>query len=555
MSKRKKSETSKTQKANKPANTLGNKFSRVIHHKYFALSFSFLFFVVMIIISYSYHKIGDYGVETDFYQSYVPLARDLLNGVLTIDSFKGPVYQILLSVVGFIFSDFFKAGIFIGVFSAAVFIYFTFELLRNLYSEKIALLAILFIAFNPTFIQYTYSAGTDMLFAALVMISFYYLFKSDNLNYKNLVAASFIGGIAYLTRYNGVFILGFVLIILFVNYWNINRRERIKSSSIFLGTFFLTIVPWGIYCLIRKGSFFFNENYKNIAYELYGRGRISWETFWYSPNKEFNSLSDVISKDPTLMLKTILGNIYANFVGDMGKLLGWYIGVLVIIGIVFYIVSDGFVIRKSRDDKKKLSYYLMDIFFFILLSAIFYSERFSLFLLPFYFVIVSYEFFERSFKVLKRYFEQHQIIKIPVLKSAMNLVIILLLSLSAYNTIQYNSVLINSGPREILRLRDWYLKNIPESERGNKIAARKPQVAYYLDMKFNVIPMADNLVQLLDYLKKNNDDYLFFSWFEAGTRPKLGYLLDSGPEIPGLERMVSFKEPPAVLYRVRKSGK
>jgi hypothetical protein len=110
-------------------------------------------------------------------------------------------------------------------------------------------------------------------------------------------------------------------------------------------------------------------------------------------------------------------------------------------------------------------------------------------------------------------------------------------------------------PQEILRLRDWYFKNVPDSERGQKIAARKRQVAFYLQYEILFYSMADNLVQLLDYLKKNNDDYLFFIWVEVGTHSKLRYLLNSGPEVPGLERIVSFKEPPAVLYRVRKSGK
>lgn len=530
---------------------LQDTFDKTISWKYFGLLFSLLFFALMLFFSYKYHRIGDYGVETDFYQSYVPHARDFLNGILTIDSFKGPVYQVILGVAGLAFTDLFRAGIFISVGSAAMFLYLTFGLLKNLYSEKIAAVTLLFISFNPIFIQYTYSAGTDMFFAALIMASFVFLFKTDVQNYKNVITGAFIGGIAYLTRYNGIFILGFLLIILFVNINGINVRGRIKASLIFLGTFFTTILPWGIFCLIKKGDFFVNENYKNIAYEIYGRGKISWESFWYAPTNEFKSLSDVIFKDPVLIVKTILGNIYANFVDDMGRLLGWYLGVPLILGIIFYLLSENLI----KSERRKFAYYLMNTFFFLILALVFYSERFSFLLLPFYLVIIFNEFFARSISVLGDYFSKSKFITRSKLKIIAVFFITSLFLISVYDTIEYNSELIDSGPKEILQLKDWYFSNVPESDRGLKIAARKPQVGYYLDMKFNVIPIAENLVELLDFLKKNNDDYLYFSWVEAGTRPELKYLLDSGPDVPGLERMVSFKEPPAVLYRVLKGGK
>lgn len=550
MSKKKKRET----KADVgTAGGLREKISRLIHQKYFPLLFSSLFFFVMIFIAYTYHKIGDYGVETDFYQSFVPLARDFLHGILTIDSFKGPGYQAVLGIAGLVFPDFFSAGIFIGVLSASVFLFLTFKITEKLFAVRTAVITVLFVAFNPIFIQYTYSAGTDMMFAAVLMLSFYFMFRSSEPKNSDIILAALTGGFAYLTRYNGIIALGFVPVLLLVNFRNIGWRERIKSASVFAVSFFITITPWGIYCLVKKGNFFFNENYRNIAYEIFGRGRISWEKFWYGGGSDFKSIGDVIFKDPVLFLKTLLGNIYSNFTGDMGRLLGWYLGVLVIAGILLYILSDDFLKREqAAEARKKKAFYAMNVFFFLILTTVFYSERFSLFLLPFYIILILSEFFEKTRKFLTGLLAGRWNSAARYAKGILNFIIIILLAVSAYDTLAYNSEVIGSGPREILKIKDWYWANVPPSERGRRIAARKPQVAYYLDMKLDVIPVADNLEQLLSFLKKKGDDYLYFSWEEAGTRPELKYLLDAGPEVPGLERLISITEPPAVLYKVTK---
>ena len=515
--------------------SLAEKFEKFFNSKYFAFYISAFFFAALCIVSYSFHKIGDYGVETDFYQGYVPAAKEFQHGKILIDAFRGPVYQIVLGIFGFLFGDLFKAGIFIGVLSASCFIFFTFKTIQNIYSTKISALAILFLIFNPVFIQYTYSAGTDMFFAALLSVSFYFLFRSENFSYKNLTIASLFGALAYLTRYNGVFILGFPAVILFINYWSINWKERLRASLVFSFVFFLSITPWGIYCLKERDNFFFNDNYKNIAYELYGRGKINWDQFWYGSSNQFSSFTDVIFKDPVLFLKVTLENIYNHLIGDMQSLLGWYIGVFVILGILFFIYNKPVKNLHSR----KNGYVLMNIFFFLILLLVFYSERFSLFLLPFYLVLMLSGLIGG----------QNSLSKI-ISKQFVNFIIIFLVGFSVIKTYDFNASRIDSGPEEILVFKKWYFENIPENKRGKIVAARKPQIAYYLDMKFNLIPLADNYQQLIENLRKDKDDYLYFSIIEAQTRPQFQFLLDPKRTYPGLEPLVYIQNPPAVLYKV-----
>jgi len=533
--KKSKKKSNKKLQTKKSKLSLEESFNKFFQFRYLGLVIAVLYFVILLILSASYHLVGDYGVETDFFWGYVPNAKSFINGNLQIDSFRGPLYPIVLSLFNLIISNYFISGIVIGVLSASILIFLTFELIKRIFSPTVSLFVILLLAFNPIFVQYTYSAGTDMMFNALAAATLFFFFKDKEINYRNIIIAAVLGGLSYLTRYNGVFLLGFVFIILFVNYWNINWLQRIKSSVVFVAVFILTFTPWGFYCLSEKGSFFYNENYKNIAFELYGKGNMSWDKFWFSESSSFTSLFDVIGRDPFLFISTTVGNIGENFLLDMERLMGWYAGALIILGLILLLISNPFKNWKSRET----GYYLSNLFFFALLTLVFYSERFSIFLIPFYSVIAIQIFFSEKFAFNKR---------IPL--KIGYLIVLSLIAVTLNESISFNSSRINSGPQELLVLQNWYDANVSESERGFKIAARKPHVAYYLGMDFYLLPMADNYEEFLEKLRQNNVDYLYFSPIEAGLRRKFKSLLNPKSSHPGLKVVVFFNHPPSVLYRI-----
>ncbi len=515
--------------------SLEESFNKFFQYRYLGLVIAVLYFVILLIVSLLYHEVGDYGIETDFFWGYVPNAKSFINGDLQIDAFRGPLYPIVLSLVNLIISNYFISGIVIGVLSASILIFLTFELIKKIFSPAVSFFVALLLASNPIFVQYTYSAGTDMMFNALAAATLFFFFKDKEINYRIIIIAAVLGGLSYLTRYNGVFLLGFVFIILFVNYWNNDWVQRIKSSIVFVAVFILTFTPWGFYCLSEKGSFLYNENYKNIAYELYGKGNMSWDKFWFSESSSFTSLSDVIGRDPFLFISTTVGNIGENFLLDMERLMGWYVGAFIILGLILLLFSNPLKNWKSRET----GYYLSNLFFFALLTLVFYSERFSIFLISFYSVIAIQPFFIEKFTFNKR---------IPL--KIGYLIMISLIAVTMNESISFNSSRINSGPQELLVLQDWYDTNIPESERGNKIAARKAHVAYYLGMDFVLLPMADSYEELIEKLRQKNVDYLYFSPIEAAMRREFQALLNPKSSHPGLKVVVYFNNPPAVLYRI-----
>ena len=169
-----------------------------------------------------------------FYWNYVPVALYFLMGIVQIEQFHGPLYPMVLSVFGLAFGDFFTGGIILGLVSAAFIIYFSFETLKNIFSPLVATPVTLLIILNPIFIQYTYSAGTDMFFIALVSAAVFFFFKANQFNTTNILLASFFGGLSYLTRYNGLFLFSFVIVILFINYWKIDFKKRLIVSALFI---------------------------------------------------------------------------------------------------------------------------------------------------------------------------------------------------------------------------------------------------------------------------------------------------------------------------------
>jgi hypothetical protein len=219
----------------------------------------------------------------------------------------------------------------------------------------------------------------------------------------------------------------------------------------------------------------------------------------------------------------------------MERLIGWHTGALVILGIFLLIISK----PHKRWKQIETGYYTVNLFFFALLLVVFYSERFSIFLIPFYLLIAVQPFFSEKFKVSS---------VIP--KSLKYVLMFALIIITVINSYSFNSENINSGPTELLALGEWYEANVSPEMKGKTVAARKAHVAYYLDMEFKLMPMADSYDEFISKLRESKVDYLYFGIAEAGLRNELQYLIDPKGKHPGLEVVVYFNNPPSVLYRV-----
>jgi hypothetical protein len=523
----------KPPKVQPPQTSLFPFFPEKLAHPMAGLVLASVYFVAMLFVGMKYHTVGDYNVETDFFWGYVPEAREILRGHFIIEDFRGPGYPILLATVGLIFKDFFLSGIFLSTFAAACVLWFSFETLKRLFRSDIAFMGTLLVAVNRTFITYTYTAGTDMVFNAFVAGSAFFLLRNENRRWSDIVLFATFSAFAYLTRYNGIFIvLAVPAVFLLMNIHRLEWAARIRTSLVALGAFFLCIAPWGVYCFLEKGSFFYNRNYLNIAYEMFAKGKIPWDQYWNVEANKFSSLSQVIVADPALFVGTVLTNLYDHFASDLNLLLGWQAGILVVAGIALSL--------KEKPSTRQLAYYVYGICFFLVLLLVFYGERFSMFLLPLY---ASLALKPLSWQRLSgfRFWGRMQIGAVIAL---------VVLVWTAADSYAFNRLNINSGPQEIPVIAEVFKKNFGDAERGKVIFARKPHIAYYLDMKMESFPYVSSWEELKAKARELNASYLFYGLMEAGLRPQFQELLDPRNAPPWLRPLTYTVAPPAVLYKI-----
>jgi len=490
-------------------------FFELIENKYIAWYIAALYFIIMLIISFSQHKIGDYGIETDFFWSYVPQADNFLSGNIEIDKYRGPLYPIVLAILKIISGNYFTAGMLIAILSASFVLFFVFKLLKNLFSPLVALITTLLVAVNTTFNLYTYSAGTDMFFNFIITAALYFLLSNKNFKWINLGLAALFAAAAYLTRYNGIFI--FVSTIVFLILFNIYKQnigKRLIHTAFFVGVFIVLILPWGIYTHQEKGKAFWNQNYQNVAYEFLAKDKMGWDEFWYKGNREnYTSLTQVILQEPGAFFNKYISNGFEHLWRDLGSLIGWHLAFFSMLGLLLLFVKP--------PEKFHWAYYLANLLFFGVLMLVFYSERFSLFLIPFYLVFAVNAIFTENKYLKKSIASKPSVIVILAL-------VFIIWTLS--KSIAYNSENINSGDNNLIKLKEEFNKVEPKAERGEKIMARKAHVAYYLDLKMTWVDMVPDYYKQVTLLWKADVDYVSYGIWEIGRGLNFIQELDKYPQ-------------------------
>ncbi|MEO7356361.1 MAG: glycosyltransferase family 39 protein [Ignavibacteria bacterium] len=241
--------------------------------------------------------IGNYGVETDFYVAYVAQAKEILNGNLIIDQYRGPVYQIFLAITAFLFiEDYYTAGKLLNVICASLSLYFISKIVGSIFNREGALLVVLFVAVNQVFWRYTYEPGTDMLFLLFYTSSLFLILNIKSLNRKKLFIAGILTGLAYLTRYTGISLIIISMLIITLDFFKSRKDESVNKMKIALKHILFYVIPvlvmistWGVISKNQTGYFFYNMNFQNTAYTVYKPDAMSKDEWVSKYQNSFNS--------------------------------------------------------------------------------------------------------------------------------------------------------------------------------------------------------------------------------------------------------------------------
>ena len=324
-------------------------------------------------VALAFRPIGDFGVETDFYGDFAVYAREWAAGRPTLmNGFRGPFYYLLLAGFSKLGLDLFVVAKVLSVLSAGAALWFTGDLVRRIWGRSSGLLALFLMASSPTLIDYSYRACNDMVFLALVAGSLNLLFRTEGSVVRRYAIAGVLGGMAWMTRYNGSVLLPAALIAAVLLFGRSKQTLQVVGS--YVAGWVVISIPWLLYVQSRAGTPFWNKAYENIAIEVLSDDANRAQTTGFMSATNVSSLKDIWDVDPGLFLSVMFGNTWDHLRDDALKLVGIPWAIVAVAGVVL-----GFASWRNR---RALAFLATGMLTYLSLLPVFYNERFMLPLLP-----------------------------------------------------------------------------------------------------------------------------------------------------------------------------
>jgi hypothetical protein len=494
------------------------------------------YFVVALYLGLKFHVMGDGDSETDFFGPYVEQARSFLSGTVIIDSFRGPLYPIAVGLLHILLRPLglglFETAIVLSTLSASVVLFFTHRILSRLLSPRVAAATTLLLVVNPAFFRYNYTTGNDMFFAALATLSAYFVLRSGEFRWASVILAGLFAAFCYLTRYNGfAIVVAACVCVVLINVWQETFRKRILAALVLAMTVVVLTAPWGLYTLAKRGAYFYNRNYINMAVAFYSTGEET-QRFQARHADHFNNLVDVVLYDtPTFLLKIPM-NAWNQTRLSMGRVMLWPSGFFILAGIL--------ALLWRRPSRRLFAYYTFGFLFFVVLWLVFFNDRFLLFLVPIFASLVA----QGALGVarLARGDRRRGVIFVVLL--------VALLGYSLYESISYNRELIPGGPIAFRKMTEGFVAKEGPGVFGKSLVARKPYFAYFAGLKWIPLPVVQSEKELLEFMHDRNADYLLVTYIAARTRPEIYSLYDYKVKHEGFKAIGVSNI--GVIYRVEK---
>lgn len=349
------------------------------------------------------------GVEKDF--RVFATRTGNLTEVLRADGFYNLGYPLLLWLgQKFTENNAFLAAKFIAALSGTLLLSTSYWLSSRLFSNLLALLTLLILAFNPLIIEYALYVGSDLPFAAFTLLSITLLIRNQQqISKTHLVLAGLTGGLAFLIRHSGFLILFWGLLYLLF----FQDKAKIKPLLWFTFGFFLAAMPQLSINTLQMGQPFYNQQAKNIWLAVYGN--TDWGRWGEVPDSI--ALPELMLRDPVRFLANwgrnmvAFGGSGAEDTSQFGqalqlRLLGWPANWLAILGILGWLFQlrnwKTAVAREAKDLKIQSGILLFSLLFVGISSLAFLLPRFLLSLAPLYAIAATWLISQAAKKLVQR---------------------------------------------------------------------------------------------------------------------------------------------------------
>jgi len=303
---------------------------------------------------------------------YVDQARQLLSGSLPRDPYRPLLYPLLTAAVSRITGDPFAAARLLSNLAAAGLAWLAYAFGKRLSGVAAGGWAMALAAVNPNLWIIGQHVTTDMLFAALAAACLLAAARYLQAPGPGPAAAAGLAlGLAAFTRSNALFLVPALL----AAWWLVPSGGRRRLGHLALGTAAaaLALLPHWALRYAQFGKPFYDENWKNLAWKLYG-----YPDWSYLDRVPFRSLAAVVSHDPAAVLRAGVAEIWRFAAGGgAAQLLGTWAHVLLVVAGTLWAVGDRRIRRSAAWLLFALGTFLMAIAF-----AFFTWGRLLLVLLP-----------------------------------------------------------------------------------------------------------------------------------------------------------------------------
>lgn len=526
---------------------------RVPHSEIAAAIICLSYFAFLVIFSRQ-HPFGTYATETDFYHLYAPDAARIAAGQFPLNDFQGPGYPVLLSLITRFTGDVFVAGKWISMISAVLCLWLVFMLFKQLFGEWVGVGASLLSTVIIEFPEFSLQATTDIFFLLLCLVALV-VFTGAYFSLRlRLLCAAFITGIAYLTRYNGLFLLGcFLFALLVMNYFEQSWRARLMLTGGFLAVFFLTGLPWFIANYRENGSPIYNANYLNMATTLYPElvGGDVMQDATRKLREQFHSFGEVLRYNPKQAITRYFSNLSDIFLKSLQptlvtRLIGWLGLIGIFVSVLAMRLRALFTGENSPQAKGRLLLFFSMAAYFLLMGLNHWEPRYFFFIGICYSGLASHLAYA-SIKWLNA--ATPVLLNRTLIEVGIPTIYVLGMGASAF-TLAHESfhTFMQSHPHEIPAA-TAFLQSTNAAPHSLKILARKPHLPFLTQQEWVFFPPVKSLEELRTWLEKNPVDYIAIGKRELKSRKELAPLGDTKTAPDWLHAAWSNDDPKFILYQ------
>ena len=497
----------------------------------FPLVYAVVYVAAALAIQLAWFPIGDLGTESDFYGDFVIAAQRLWAGEFTVQNypFKGPIYSFALTgvyaVVSLLDGDWYRSGVILNLICAAAFIVLNYRLLLRGFGRRAAVCATVGTSLVFEMFLHAHKATSDLLFLLLCTLAVERL-SARGWTWRRLALAGALGGLAFLTRYNGLIVpLAGFLIVLVVNRDRRSWRPRLLGAAAHLAGVLIVIAPWYAVNYAETGRLLATRGLQNIFVEELHDASVAAA----APE----TLADVIRHDPGRVAGRYLANVPDHLRRDLGDSLNGHLTILLVLGV------SRLLLFPPR--RRHWAFLVFPLLYFLAMCAVYYQPRFTFAAWPGWFVlgfaVLAGDGVNRPGRLGERLMgalSWHP-------PRATGFVLLSVVALTVF-TLQISDIVIAEReyhrrlPRFALDLAPE-LKRLAGGEADVVLMARKPHLAHYAGMTYlQYPPVLGDADDFLDFASVGGVRFVVVGPVERGHYPERLYLTELS-RYAGVERV------------------